>query len=573
VTRRRWFLVSLGGLALVWILGAEWVSITHGVRENHFLDAMGGLTFIGAGIVALDRRPGNLIGPLMIVFGTIMYIPNWAHLGIPVFPTLVLIANSIDAAFLVHIVLAYPSGRVERRFDRAVLWFVYATMGGALAIAVVTFPRPRPGCPCPWTPLLVPHQGVFDAATWIGEHLAFVLVPLVLAAVVLRWRSGSPAERRSLSPLWVATTVLAIGYLISAFASPEVDDQFSYLMWEIRGVLQIGLPVIFVWGLLSTRLAQSAVGDLVVELETSTAPGGLRSALARALGDPTLDIAYAIEGEDRWVDADGRPVPKPRPASRRSVTLIARENECMAALEHDSALDESLVRAASAAAGMAIANERLRAEVRAQLEEVRASRQRIVEAGDRERRRVERNLHDGAQQRLVTISLALAMLRDRPDLDASVSAGLEQTAAELKRAIGELRELARGIHPAILTEEGLQAAVESLADRSPVPVSVTGGLDGRLPEGVEATAYYVVSEALANVAKYANATAASVALARNNGFVRVSVTDDGVGGASPDGGSGLRGLQDRVAAVGGRLEVESEPGRGTRVVAEMPADG
>jgi signal transduction histidine kinase len=344
-------------------------------------------------------------------------------------------------------------------------------------------------------------------------------------------------------------------------------------MWEFRGLVQLGLPIIFLWGLLSTRLARSAVGDLVVQLEGPLEPGGLRSAMAKALGDPTLDIAYAIEGDDRWVDADGRPVPQPEPAVGRVVTLISREDVCMAALLHDPALDEALVRASAAAAGMAIANERLRAEVRAQLEEVRASRQRIVEAGDRERRRVERNLHDGAQQRLVTISLALAMMRDRPSLDPSVAGALEQTAAELKRAIDELRELARGIHPALLTEEGLGAAVESLADRSPVPVRLTSGLGGRLSEPVEATAYYVVSEALANVAKYANATSALIELTRRNGLVRVEVADDGVGGASIEGGSGLRGLQDRVAAVGGRLEVQSPPGGGTRVVAEMPADG
>jgi signal transduction histidine kinase len=574
VTRRRWWLVALAVAALVWILGGEYVSITRGIQENHFLDAMVGFSFVGAGLVALDRRPGNLVGPLMIVFGTIIYIPNWSNLELPVFPTLVLIANSIGAAFLILIILAYPNGRVERRFDRTVLGIVYATMGGAIIVAVLTFPYAPANCDCPWTPRFFPNARIFDAAVSFGDHLAFLLVPLVVAGVVLRWRHASAAERRALAPLWVASTVLGIGYLISAFGSPAADDGFSYFMWEIRSVLQISVPLIFLWGLLSSRLARGAVGDLVVELEGPLAPGGLRSSIARALGDPTLDISYAIEGEDRWVDADGRSVPDPgRAAHGRVVTLISREDRCLAALLHDPALDEGLVRASAAAAGMAIANERLRAEVRAQLEEVRASRQRIVEAGDRERRRVERNLHDGAQQRLVTISLALAMLRDRPDLDPSVSAGLEQTAAELRCAIDELRELARGIHPAILTEEGLQAAVESLADRSAVPVSVTSGLDGRLPDGVEATAYYVVSEALANVAKYARASRASVELARRNGLVRVSVTDDGVGGASVDGGSGLRGLQDRVAAVGGRLEVQSAPGAGTTVVAEMPADG
>jgi signal transduction histidine kinase len=573
MTRRRWLLLALGVAALGWILGAEWVSISHGIQENHLLDAVGGLAFVGAGIVALDQRPGNAIGPLMIVFGTITYTANWSNLGLPVFPTLVLITNSIAAAFLVHIILAYPSGRVTRRFDRAVLGIVYATIGGALAVAVLTFPRRQPGCDCAWTPLFFPNARAFDTATSIGDHLAFPLVPLLLVAVVLRYRHASAAEKKTLTPLWVATAVLGVTYVASAVGSPEPTDGFSYLMFELRGLLHLTVPMIFLWGILSTRLARGAVSDLVVGLETPLAAGGLRAAMARALHDPTLDIAYAIEGENRWVDAEGRDVPDPAPAERRAMTLIAHHDQCLAALMHDPALDEDLVRACTVAAGMAIANERLGAEVRAQLAEVRASRQRIVEAGDRERRRVERNLHDGAQQRLVTISLALAMIREHPSLDPVVATDLERAAAELTCAIVELRELARGIHPVILAEDGLTAAVESLADRSPVPVTVTSSLQDRLSDGVEATAYYVVSEALTNMAKYSQASTALVDLSRSNGLLRVQVSDDGIGGATLSGGSGLSGLQDRVLAVGGWLEVHSPHGAGTQVVAEVPADG
>jgi signal transduction histidine kinase len=239
---------------------------------------------------------------------------------------------------------------------------------------------------------------------------------------------------------------------------------------------------------------------------------------------------------------------------------------------HDPALDDGLVRAAGAAAGLAIANERLRAQVRVQLEEVRASRQRIVEAGDRERRRVERNLHDGAQQRLVTISLGLAMLQQRDRLDPQTRDALEQATVELRSAMSELRELARGIHPAILTEEGLVAAVEMIADRSSIPVRVHSDVDGRLPEPVETTAFYVVSECIANVAKYADASVARVGLERRNGSLFVEVADDGRGGANVKGGSGLRGLEDRVAAVGGTFRIESPPGAGTTVLAEIPTD-
>jgi signal transduction histidine kinase len=185
---------------------------------------------------------------------------------------------------------------------------------------------------------------------------------------------------------------------------------------------------------------------------------------------------------------------------------------------------------------------------------------------------VERNLHDGAQQRLVTLSLAISMLRGRERLDPHTSAGLDEAYAELKLAIRELRELARGIHPAILSEEGLAAAVETLAGRCSVPVDLQVHLDGRLPDPVEASAYFVVSETLTNVAKYADASTARVSISRRNGSLLVEVADDGVGGADPEHGSGLRGLSDRVSAVGGTLHVASDEGRGTTVRAEIPLD-
>jgi signal transduction histidine kinase len=573
MTPRRWALMALGAVALVWALGGEWATIHSGVRENHFLDAVVGLSFLGGGIVALDRRPGNAIGPLMVAYGFTWFVGNWLQFGIPVFPSLAFFTDLVQAPILVHIALSYPSGRLRTPFDRFVVGAFYTTAGVIGVVGLATFPRRPPGCACPWTPLLFPSRAVFDAVNWISDRSALVFVPLVLSAVVLRWRRASPAERRDLAPLWISGTILAIVFLVGAFASADTNQPFPYLLWELRALLEIAVPIIFLWGVLSTRLARSAVGDLVVELERIGPGGDLEAALAHSVGDRSLEVAYALEGEDKWVDADGLPVSLPLPgegSDPRAVTLIERGGVPLAALIHDPALDQGLVRAAGAAAGMAIANEQLRAEVRAQLEEVRASRERIVEAGDRERRRVERNLHDGAQQRLVTLSLALAMLRERPDSDPSTAAALGNASVELKRAIGELRELARGIHPAILTEEGLLAAVESLADRSSLPVRVRAELDGRLPEPIEATAYFVVGEALANVAKYADASGAVVEIAHRNGCLTLEVRDDGRGGADPGEGTGIRGLEDRVSAVGGTLRVDSPPGKGTRISVEIP---
>ena len=621
MTPRRWALVALGLAALVWALGGEWVSISHGVPESHLLDVTVGLSFFAAGIVALDRRPGNVIGPLMIALAATWFLGNWGNLPIPVFPTLIFVAGPFGAPLLAHSTLAYPSGRLRTRFDRVVLGAFYAEAVAVGVVGLLTFPRRGLGCVrCPWTPLFFPNRTVFTAVNWAGDRSAVVLVPLFLAAVWLRWQGASQGERRELAPLWAAGSILAVVYLMGAFASPDADNGFSYLLWELRAVLQISLPIVFVWGLLQSRLARSAVGDLVVALDRPLPPGGLQAALAQTLADPGLEVVYALEreppvehrdgedrdgedrdGEHRWVDANGRPVPPPPPGAglgagrgagtgagrgARVATVVERNGRPLAALLHDPALDPGLVQAAGAAAGMAIENERLHAQVRAQLDKVRASRARIVQASDNERLRIERNLHDGAQQRLLTLSLALHTARRQlgelgADADPGLVEAMGSASEELRLAIEELRELARGIHPAILTDEGLGPALGSLAGRTSMPVTLLEVPPGRLPRPIEATAYFVVSEALANLTKHAHAASASVRVrldgdqraggqAEDRNGLLVEICDDGVGGADPAGGSGLRGLHDRVAAVGGRLTITSPPGHGTVVQAWLP---
>jgi signal transduction histidine kinase len=575
VTRRRWLLVGGAVVGLAWVVGAEWVSIHAGVQENHFLDALVGLSFIGAGLVAIDRRPGNVIGPLMVAFGAIQYIGNWSNLGLPVFPTLWVISQTIPAAFIAHIALAYPDGRVRRRFDRFVLWVIYGSLGATGLLAVLTYPLRTPGCDCPWTPTLFPDRQFSLFMYDLNGRLAIVLVPLFLVAIVLRFRRASLAERRALLPLWVGVGLLALVFLIGAFAADAAsNDPFQYLLWEMRAVLELAIPIVFVWGLLSERLARSAVGDLVIELDRPLSPEDLRVTMARALHDPTLEIAYAIDHGSRWVDGEGRAVRPPVAGGAthddNGISVVERDGEILAALVHDPALEPGLVQAAGVAAGMAIANERLRAEVRAQLEEVRASRLRIVEAGDAARRRVERDLHDGAQQRLVGLSLGLRMLENRLEGVPGTGEEIEALQSELRAALQELRELARGLHPQILTEEGLGAAIESLAERSALSVRVTVDEQERPTAPVEATAYFVVAEALQNVSKYSQASSATVVVSRENGALMVDVTDEGVGGATLSGGSGLLGLEDRVAALGGSLAVESPRGRGTHLHVEIP---
>jgi signal transduction histidine kinase len=257
----------------------------------------------------------------------------------------------------------------------------------------------------------------------------------------------------------------------------------------------------------------------------------------------------------------------------RTVTLIADKGTVVAALVHDPSLSEEqpLVQGVGAATQLALQNARLQAELKAQLVVVEQSRARIVAAGDEQRRLIERNLHDGAQQQLVAIALELrgAERRMGSELDPTVRDLLTSTVNRLQTAVEELRELAHGIHPTILVEGGLAAALDTLAARSPLPVTVEA-TQTRFDPGIEADAYFVASEGLANVAKHALASKAFVAASCENGKLRIEVSDDGIGGVSLNGGGGLRGLADRVEARGGRLTVENVPGGGTRVIGEIP---
>ena len=307
-------------------------------------------------------------------------------------------------------------------------------------------------------------------------------------------------------------------------------------------------------------------------LHSRQAPGGpVREMLAESLGDRTLSIAYWLPDRETFVDEAGRPVVLPDPGSGRAWTAVERNGVRVAAIVHDAALDTGpeLVQAAAAAAALALDNERLKADLRARVEELRVSRVRIVEAADAARRRLERDLHDGAQQQLVSLALDLRLLKARLR-DTEAEPLVDALAEKLAVALGELRELARGIHPAILTDRGLGPAIEALASRVPVPVTSEVEVEDRLSGPIEAAAYFVVAEALTNIVKYARATEAHVEVRRQGDVVSVSVLDDGVGGARIGAGSGLRGLQDRLAALDGTLMIESPRSGGTRLSARIP---
>ena len=437
--------------------------------------------------------------------------------------------------------------------------------------------RLRDSCPdCPESALLIERNDTLrDVLNALASGIGVVLAALIIVTLVRRWRAATPLQRRALAPiLWSGAAMLVL--LASALGSDAAGiSRLTDVLGWLSLLVFASVPWVFLIGLVRSRVARAgAVSELLLRLGEAPGTGGLRSRLADALGDRSLQLVFWLDDKGRWVDSQGHKVALP-PADdpARSWTAVELEGRRVGAIVHDPTLSEDpeLMRSVAAAAGLAMENERLQAQLRARVEELRTSRARIVEAGTHERRRLERNLHDGAQQRLVALSLTLRLAQGKVHGDPErANALLDAAQQELTLALGELRELARGIHPAVLSDRGLGPALEALAGRAPIEVDLAELPGDRLPEPIEAAAYFMVAEALTNVVKYAHANQATVRVLRRNGHAVVEVADDGIGGADPDRGSGLRGLADRVSALDGSMSLDSPAGAGTRLRAEIP---
>jgi signal transduction histidine kinase len=533
-----------------------------------------GAAFIGTGLLAWLRRPESRFGALMVAVGfsyclsgLIVTTDSW-----PFIVGLSLIA--LPYAILFHVLLAFPSGRLHSGGDALLVGAAYfiGTVGW-WACMVLEDPTTI-GLPA--NPLLIAHDPeLFD--TLARTRLVVVAVLIVILGIVLavRWRVATPSQRRALAPVYLSGGFVLALYAVWAVIGAASPGAASLENLERARVIALAaVPFAFLAGLARSRVAgAAALSELVARL--GERPGALRDAVADALGDPSLEVAYWLPERDEWVDAAGASFALPDGHSGRACTPVEREGRPVAMLIHDAAVaDEQreLVSAVGGAAALALENERLDAELRANVNELRASRARIVESADAARRRIERDLHDGAQQQLVAVALTLGTARSRIERDPRGAAELlDGAAADLDAAIRDLRELARGIHPAVLSDRGLGPALQALASRIPLPVEITELPAERLPAPIEAAAYFVVAEAITNVARYAQATHAEVTVGVDGDSVLVCVADDGVGGADPATGSGLRGLADRVAALDGRLEVVSPLGGGTTVRAVMPS--
>jgi signal transduction histidine kinase len=547
------------------------LTLTGGIAESPTLQAtlslVIGLSWFFTGYAEWERRPENRIGPLMICLGFAWFASELEYSDYAPLFTVGLLLTALHIAFFAHVLLAFPTGRLESPLARAIVIAAYVdttiVVWAAALFDDTSFPENLA--------LVEPNNGLAEGLGSFAPGVGVVLTLMSLAILALRWQRATPAWRRVVAPVllsgWLAAAVGGVALLAESLGEvPNSIDLAFLIAYAI-------VPFAFKVGLLRSRLARGAVADLVVELGETRAPGRLREALARALHDPSLGVAYWLPEQARYVDLSGRPVELPADGNSRVATIVEREGRRVAALVHDPTLREEpeLVSAVCAAAGLALENERLQADLRARLDELRASRARIVEATDAERRRIERNLHDATQQRLVSVSMALGLAESKLASDPDAAGRiLEEARVGLADALQELRELSQGIHPGLLTERGLGPALKELAYRAPLPVEVAVSVDGRLPEPVEAAAYFVVAEALANVTKYASASAVSVRVDRRAGRAVVEVADDGVGGADRTRGSGLRGLADRVEALGGDLAVESPRGLGTVLRAEIP---
>jgi signal transduction histidine kinase len=516
-----WALLALAVLAAA--VGAEWASGL-GMPEAAG-DLVAGLALLGAGAAEWARRPSSRCGPLSVLAGLAWFAGDlsealvYAHRG----P-------------LVHLLLTYPSGRVQSRVSAAVITAAYVDG-------------------------LVPELAR-------SEWPTIALMAALVIVAVGRHRAAGGVERRARAAALAGAAAVGGTLALAAVARLAGADLGSTAVWAYEAavtVTALGLAADLLWG----RWTRAAVTGLVVDLGDRHEPQALRAALARTIADPDLQVAYRVGGPDAWVDEAGRPVQLPeREDPGRAVTLLRDGGAPVAAIVHDPAAlsDPELVASVAAAARLAVANVGLQADVAARVREVAASRRRLVEAGDEERRRLGEDLRMGAEQRLAAVSAHLARLAAERDGEAAGT--VRQLAAELDKARSDLSQFAQGIHPWALTEGGLQPALAELSTQAAVPVTLEVA-DRRFPAAQEAAAFFICSEGLTNVTKHAATARVQITVRAVGSTLTVEVVDDGAGGADPDG-SGLRGLADRVEALGGALRIASRTGAGTRLDAELP---
>ena len=525
--------------------------------------AVGAVALLGAGWailacgLAVCLRGVRPAGLLLVATGLAWFLPEWNNPSVrsALAFTMGLCLYAACPPLAAHALFAYPRGKLASPTERAGVAISY--VGGVLVLGVLPalFFDPRAeGCgACPPNLVLVADRAeLADDLTHVGVYLGLGWAVALVTLGAVRLARGSAANRPVMAAGVAYLGCVAATFALSLDRGAISNGTAERRLWLGEAAALVAVALAIAWSWLRGRRARSAVARLVVDLAQSPPPGGLRDALAGIVGDPGLVLVYPV-APGRLVDARGIPA-KPAPGQQR--TSLIRERNVVAVLGHAPGLldDEQLVDEVTAASRLALENERLQAEVRARVEELRASRARIVEAGDAERKRLERDLHDGAQQRLVGLALSLRLLCSRLAIPE-----LERAEAELRLAVEELRELAHGIFPAVLVDEGFAAAVEALAEDTRVLVHIEGLPEGRLPAAVETAAYTVVA-AGADAARSRLVVGATV----TEGVLAVDLETDAIEGLD------TVGLEDRLGALDGRLAVGPGADGRSWIHAELP---
>ena len=527
------------------------------------------------GLLWWRRRPASRFGPLLVVYGALAWIVSLEASNMPVLFSIGVLAEAPAWLITIYVFLAFPTGRIE---PRAASWLMWGLGLGALFTflpwllfsPVISGAGPLLRCApnCPANALQIGSgSNVAEVAGKAETYIALTLAAAVFVVYLIRLLRSSKPQRRALLAVAVTSLLFLPAWFVANFSGwiLELDLQTLQTMaWVIVGT-RILIPLGFLVALLQAEhFAGQALRLLLERLASKPSPGQWRDSVAEALDDPALALAYSEPSTGRFREASGRSLSPAAIEPDRAWVAVERDEVPVAAMVIDETLteDPELVRAAASATLLAVENGALEGELR-------ASRARIVEAGNAERRRIERDLHDGAQQRLVALRMHLALMGEK----LGGSSELDSLGVEVDQAIHELRDLAHGLYPQLLAQAGVGAALMAVARRSGMPARVYEHGLSRHAEPVEITVYFCCVECLQNAAKHAGRGASvAITLGESDGGVDFCVEDDGAGfdPASVERGSGLTNLADRVSAVGGTLRIDSRPGDGTRVTGHVP---
>jgi signal transduction histidine kinase len=534
--------------------------------------------FTAVGVVAAWRRPNNHTGAIMLTGAAMMAVANLPSLGTPALTTVAVILATMTLAVLVHLLLAFPSGRLRSRAARRTALAGYAVCLVLQAPLYLFDPEASPGG------LLAVADSPTTLAIGRWIQSAAGLAVMVAAAVLLagRFRRADRIGRRVLGPLYLYGIAAVLAVPIIAAVIRPLTGMPAFVSSTLQVLLLTAVPVAIGYAMLTGGFART--GD-VQELGAwlSVADGDheeLESALARTLGDPSVRLVFWSDETGTFLDAQGRPVTVAAAGRSVGVVDVNMSGRRVAVIEYDAVLiaQPSLVAAAGRVVAMAIDRIRIAAELRASRDELRESRARIVHAGDVERRRLAQDLHDGVQSQLVLLGIEAQALADLPGASDQIVAAATDVRRRIDAAAADVRSLVHAVMPPALAADGLVAAVEDLLDRIPVPAHLDLGAPdavSRTPTHIQSTAYFVIAEGLTNAVKHARATDIEVRMTVRESRLLLDVIDNGIGfdhgeAASNGMGFGLRSVADRVSAIGGLLAVVGPAGGGTHLSAELP---